>query len=282
LSIWRWRPCLPKRPAALSGERSSIEAEAAGLRGGVAAAAAALSGRRRAAAGHLRVAVESCLAGLAMAGSRFDVRIGWEPCAQVTACQETGTLDAACAMRASSMTADTCRTHRPVALPTMGQALQVALVQFAISACAAWRPAVRQRLDWAVLACASPHAWLSAVVAHAPRACDLLQGDVLHIAPDLAEPVHEAGGRGYRVRDSGLDCVEFLLAAGPAEPLRPLAAVASGGESARIMMALKMAPAAAAAAVDGGAGPLQTLLVWALHFTDFTCPQRPCPHTGRR
>ena len=40
------------------------------------------------------------------------------------------------------------------------------------------------------------------------------------------------------------DCsVEFLLAAGPAEALRPLGAVASGGETARVMMALKAAPA---------------------------------------
>ena len=53
----------------------------------------------------------------------------------------------------------------------------------------------------------------------------------------------------YRITPSGLDAVDFLLAAGPAEPLRPLAAVASGGESARIMMALKAAPAAAAASV---------------------------------
>ena len=37
--------------------------------------------------------------------------------------------------------------------------------------------------------------------------------------------------------------VEFLLAAGPAEALRPLGAVASGGETARVMMALKAAPA---------------------------------------
>jgi hypothetical protein len=45
----------------------------------IAASAAALSGARRAAAGQLRVAVEACLADLAMAGSRFDVRIGWLP-----------------------------------------------------------------------------------------------------------------------------------------------------------------------------------------------------------
>ena len=68
-----------------------------------------LSRRRRAAAGHLRVAVESCLAELAMAGSRFDVRIGWEPCAQVTARAERlapGHLQ--CSLCSSySVTADT-------------------------------------------------------------------------------------------------------------------------------------------------------------------------------
>lgn len=39
--------------------------------------------------------------------------------------------------------------------------------------------------------------------------------------------------------------VEFLLASGPYEPLRPLSAIASGGESARVMLALKAAPAMA-------------------------------------
>ena len=52
----------------------------------------------------------------------------------------------------------------------------------------------------------------------------------------------EEAWQAYSVSDAGLDKVEFLLAAGPAEPLRPLRAVASGGESARIMLALKAAP----------------------------------------
>ena len=52
----------------------------------------------------------------------------------------------------------------------------------------------------------------------------------------------EESWQAYSVGESGLDRVEFLLAAGPAEPLRPLRAVASGGESARIMLALKAAP----------------------------------------
>lgn len=54
-------------------------------------------------------------------------------------------------------------------------------------------------------------------------------------------------------KPQGLDVAEFLLAAGPSEPLRPLAAVASGGESARVMLALKAAPAAAAAGAAAAA-----------------------------
>jgi DNA repair protein RecN (Recombination protein N) len=39
--------------------------------------------------------------------------------------------------------------------------------------------------------------------------------------------------------ETGIDGVEFLMSANPGEPLRPLARVASGGEAARIMLALK-------------------------------------------
>lgn len=53
----------------------------------------------------------------------------------------------------------------------------------------------------------------------------------------------EEGGRLYKVGEAGLDRVEFLLAPGPAEPLQPLRSVASGGESSRVMLALKAAPA---------------------------------------
>ncbi len=41
--------------------------------------------------------------------------------------------------------------------------------------------------------------------------------------------------------ESGIDRIEFLISANPGEPLRPLARVASGGETARIMLALKTA-----------------------------------------
>lgn len=44
---------------------------------------------------------------------------------------------------------------------------------------------------------------------------------------------------------TGIDRVEFMLSANPGEPLRPLAKVASGGEAARIMLALKRVLSAA-------------------------------------
>ena len=55
------------------------------LKGELAREAVQLSQRRRAAASALRAAVESCLADLSMAGSRFDIRIGWEEHAKVSA-----------------------------------------------------------------------------------------------------------------------------------------------------------------------------------------------------
>ena len=76
---------LPARPSrcplhvSCAGRRDELEAAAQQARAEVATAAAELSNARRAAAGQLRVAVEACLADLAMAGNRFDVRIGWIP-----------------------------------------------------------------------------------------------------------------------------------------------------------------------------------------------------------
>ncbi|MBL8156719.1 MAG: DNA repair protein RecN [Anaerolineae bacterium] len=47
------------------------------------------------------------------------------------------------------------------------------------------------------------------------------------------------GEKRYAFTHTGVDEVEFLMSANPGEPLRPLAKVASGGEMARIMLALK-------------------------------------------
>ncbi|MDE2855660.1 MAG: DNA repair protein RecN [Chloroflexota bacterium] len=65
----------------------------------------------------------------------------------------------------------------------------------------------------------------------------------------LAQAEHPAGcivgERRYKFDGAGIDDVEFMLSANPGEPLRPLAKVASGGEAARIMLALKSALTAA-------------------------------------
>ncbi|MEJ5199621.1 MAG: hypothetical protein WHX53_11915, partial [Anaerolineae bacterium] len=53
-----------------------------------------------------------------------------------------------------------------------------------------------------------------------------------------AAAVGEAPGR-YAFDAHGLDAVSFLVSANPGEPLRPLARVASGGETSRLMLALK-------------------------------------------
>lgn len=47
------------------------------------------------------------------------------------------------------------------------------------------------------------------------------------------------GGTRYAFDKTGVDRIEFLLAPNPGEPLKPLAKIASGGESARLLLALK-------------------------------------------
>ena len=48
-------------------------------------------------------------------------------------------------------------------------------------------------------------------------------------------------GTRYACDASGIDQAEFLISANPGEPLKPMARVASGGETARLMLALKTA-----------------------------------------
>lgn len=47
------------------------------------------------------------------------------------------------------------------------------------------------------------------------------------------------GDKRFKFDAKGIDDVEFMMSANPGEPLRPLVKVASGGEAARIMLALK-------------------------------------------
>lgn len=58
------------------------------------------------------------------------------------------------------------------------------------------------------------------------------------IVPDVLDPTLDPRAR-YAFDATGLDTVEFMLAANPGEPPKPLAKVASGGETSRIMLALK-------------------------------------------
>ena len=50
-----------------------------------------------------------------------------------------------------------------------------------------------------------------------------------------------SSGKRYNFSRSGIDNVEFMIATNPGEPLRPLRLIASGGETCRIMLALKSA-----------------------------------------
>ncbi len=61
-----------------------------------------------------------------------------------------------------------------------------------------------------------------------------------------------AGHLGYGFDDTGLDRVEFLIAPNPGEEPKPLARTASGGETSRLMLAMK----SALSAVD----PVSTLI----------------------
>ncbi|OGD79762.1 MAG: DNA repair protein RecN [Candidatus Coatesbacteria bacterium RBG_13_66_14] len=58
-------------------------------------------------------------------------------------------------------------------------------------------------------------------------------------AVEMGNRPGDDGWSGARATSTGLDSVEFQLAANPGEPPRPLAKVASGGEISRVMLALK-------------------------------------------
>ncbi|MEO1286179.1 MAG: DNA repair protein RecN [Chloroflexota bacterium] len=65
------------------------------------------------------------------------------------------------------------------------------------------------------------------------------QFEVRRTRTEDSDGAYGKDGKRYKFDSSGIEDVEFLLSANPGEPLRPLAKVASGGEAARIMLALK-------------------------------------------
>lgn len=56
---------------------------------------------------------------------------------------------------------------------------------------------------------------------------------------ERADGAYHPDGRRVAFDSTGIDQVEFLISANPGEPLKPMAKVASGGETARLMLALK-------------------------------------------
>ena len=73
---------------------------------------------------------------------------------------------------------------------------------------------------------------------------DLLMGStqfevaVMHSADPDGVPLPGEEGR-WAYSEKGVDKVEFLISPNPGEPLKPLARIASGGETSRLMLALK-------------------------------------------
>lgn len=66
------------------------------------------------------------------------------------------------------------------------------------------------------------------------------QTDISQRADEQGAPATLDGQMGaWAFTVTGIDTVEFLLAPNPGEPLKPLARIASGGETSRIMLALK-------------------------------------------
>ena len=66
------------------------------------------------------------------------------------------------------------------------------------------------------------------------------------VSPADSDALPAADGKYYAASARGLDRVRFLLSANAGEPLRPLSAVASGGELSRLMLAFKSVCATAA------------------------------------
>jgi len=85
----------------------------------------------------------------------------------------------------------------------------------------------------------------------------------------------EVGGKHYAFDSTGIDQVEFLISPNVGEPLKPLAKIASGGETARLMLAMKTVLSAADevpvlifdeidAGLGGRAGNVVGRKLWAL------------------
>jgi len=97
-------------------------------------------------------------------------------------------------------------------------------------------------------------------------------------SPDGAYVDFGGGTQRFAFDDTGIDIVEFLISANPGEPLKPLAKTASGGETSRLMLALKTVLAEADAAptlifdeidqgIGGRVGDIAGRKLWSLAIT---------------
>ena len=93
---------------------------------------------------------------------------------------------------------------------------------------------------------------------------------------EICRQAGKGGDATFTVTPTGLDQAQFLLGAGPGEPLRPLSDVASGGESARIMLALKAAPVAAVGVSQQANGSAADLFPGAYKHDMQTCSASDC------
>ncbi len=112
--------------------------------------------------------------------------------------------------------------------------------------------------------------------ANEPTCITCLQGAGLYMPEEICRQAGKGGDATYTVTPTGLDQVQFLLGAGPGEPLRPLSDVASGGESARVMLALKAAPVAAVDLSQQANGSAADLFPGAHKHDKQTCSASEC------
>jgi len=70
---------------------------------------------------------------------------------------------------------------------------------------------------------------------------DWAKFDILLSRKEVPEGLMVSGGKNYAFTADGIDRVEFQVATNPGEPMRSMAAIASGGETSRIILAIKSA-----------------------------------------
>eukprot|EP00850_Spirogloea_muscicola_P015023 SM000112S23965 [mRNA] locus=s112:64092:69232:- [translate_table: standard] len=188
--------------ADLEDQLAKLSQELSGLAQEMAAVGVDLSHRRRVAAEALRVAVEDVLKHLCMERSRFQVDVSWEMVRTSSSTQE-----------ATGAYGHGDEDGEDVHEDEEGEEDEEDDLESQAAGVQAGGPGL------------------------ASSSCLNVDDRLLRVAN--AGDVGEAPGASYRYSPSGLDKVTFKLAANVGEPLLPLGQVASGGECARVLLALK-------------------------------------------